>query len=134
MAATTIYGKAREQLLATPAVQALVGTRIYPMRAPQSPTYPLVIYQQISGDHLEGHQGSAGAVKARFQYGSVATDYSKAHQVAEAVRSALQGWRDPAIGIQGTTLVTELDFEDENLGLYRVLADYFIWGTEPVPA
>ena len=134
MAASTIFGKMREHLIADPGVNALVGTRIYPMRTPQAVTLPALVYQQISGDHLEGLQGPHGAVKARFQVASIATDYTKAHQVSEAVRLAMAGWREPGIGIQGTTMVSELDFEEEATGLFRVPQDYFIWAVEAVPA
>src|SRR5690606_18365167 len=55
----------RQRLLASPEVQALVGTRIFPVggRPDEGPraALPAITYQRVSNRRLTSHQGSSGA-------------------------------------------------------------------------
>jgi hypothetical protein len=74
-------------------VSALVSTRIYPLVVPQDATLPAIAYQRISGPRAYSHSGPTGAVQARMQITSVASDYSGAKALSAAVRSAMRSFR-----------------------------------------
>ena len=41
-------------------VKALIGTRCYPVIAPQDSTVPLIVYQRVASDHLHTMDGISG--------------------------------------------------------------------------
>ena len=41
-------------------LSSLISARLYPVIAPQNPTYPLATYQRVSGDREEGMTGHHG--------------------------------------------------------------------------
>src|SRR5690606_17601504 len=61
----------RQRLLASPEVQALVGTRIFPVggRPDEGPeaALPAITYQRVSNRRLTSHEGSIGAAMPLVQ-------------------------------------------------------------------
>lgn len=121
----------RTRLAADGTVSGLVSTRIYPIKLPQNPTYPALVYRRISGPRLRHMTGTSGRGEARIQIDSWATSYVGAQALAAAVRSSLHGFigslttLDVAIG-----LANEIDDYDEDAEKYRVIQDYTVQHTE----
>jgi hypothetical protein len=128
----------RSALLADPAVAALVGARVVPMKLPQKPELPAIVYQRIStpGDP-PALDGAKVAPRIRVQLSLWAGTFDEARQLAAAVDARLNGYSG-ANG-DGTSLrlvwLANLsdDYEPET-GLYRVIADYRVIHTEGVAA
>lgn len=115
----------------TGAISALVSTRIYPVTLPQKPTYPNLLFSQVSGVPTYGLEGDLGKVRTRMQIDCRATTHKVAHQLADEVRHALSGFQGSMSGTQVhcITLDNQFDnFDDEAsvTGVYRVTQDYII--------
>lgn len=118
-------------LTASSGVTALVGTKIRPMKAAQSDSYPYVIYESISTPSLQTKDGNSNWYKMRFQLSMLATSLSSVQSIATAVRNALDGQN----GTIATYTVQVITFEDERDifndnsavdGVYMLQQDYFI--------
>lgn len=82
------------------ALGALVGTRIYPMRLPQKPTLPGIVYHQISRRPEHVRTGIVKPIVAvRMQFDVVAERYSQVESVAAALKTALYSYvsSDPVV-------------------------------------
>lgn len=134
----------RTRLLAVAAVTALVSTRIYMDKLPQSPTYPcarVTLISETGAAHLRG----ADAVKpARVQVDAYAREvsgvdpYALANAVAAAIHgdddgSALSGWAgdiggSPASHVQGCQRLERRRYYDpDELRVITVSQDYQVW-------
>ena len=85
----------RTYLLSKPAISALVGTRVYPLRAPQNAAYPQLTYGIISDIEVMSLEGSSGLTDARLHIDCWANDaagYSTVKSLKAAVRNALTGF------------------------------------------
>lgn len=78
------------RLAAVAGVTALVGTRIYPVLAPQNPTFPHLVYQRISAERIGNLGADTDMVESRVQVSCFADSYSGTKELADAVRLALQ--------------------------------------------
>lgn len=77
-------------------VAGIVGTRIYPGTIPQDQTLEAIAYQRVPDEGpIMSHQGPLGVEKARLQVTCQAQKYSEALTLAQAVKTALQGFRGP---------------------------------------
>lgn len=112
------------------AVSTLVGTRIYPLRAPQSPTYPFITYNQSA--EVRTHTMDAKATtNAAMQIHCWAKSYSGAVALADAVTSVLDCYvgtmaSNEKIGAalqQGRIDFVDDEIEEED---YRVILNYAI--------
>lgn len=96
-------------------VSSLVGSRIYPSRAPDSAQRPLIVYQLVAGTRVATLPGVGDAVKKRIQVSCHADTYSAAKSVAAAVISALEG---------NGYLELELDLHDPTTQSHTVVVDW----------
>ena len=130
----------RQRILAMPPVTAIVSTRVYLIRIPQSPTLPCVRVQQISAIDEGAHERGAGGVGwARVQVDAIATGstaYTTARQLTDAIHgdgrgpdaTGLLGWR----GVIGPLTITGIfsildgvaEFEPDELQQIRIRRDY----------
>lgn len=85
-------------LLANAAVVALVGERIYPLRAPQGTKYPYVLYQVVSGNPDTSAQCELPDT-ARVQLSLFCETYPSVAQVHKACRAALNGQEVGSVSI-----------------------------------
>lgn len=117
-------------------LSALVSTRVYPATAPQDPTFPLIVYNRISGSRFESLAGSSGLARPRFQFDVYATTYSSAKAVAEQIRLALQGFRGTvaSVDIQAVNYNGDSDNYEEDSELYVVSLDFEIIHAETKPS
>jgi hypothetical protein len=109
-----------------------ITTRCYPVKTPQKPTYPLIVYHKISGWRDHHLQGASGLANPRFQIESWAKTYEGAKTLSEAIRGALDGYTGTADGtkIGSCLLENENDFYEHEIEIYRIVQDYLVWHEE----
>ena len=109
-------------------VSALVSTRVYPTRAPQRPTHPLVIFQVISGDRESAFDSDTGMVAKRVRTISRADTLIEARDLSIQVRSQLKRWRgtEAAVTIEASFMQNELHLFEPEPATYDVLQDFLI--------
>lgn len=127
----------REYLLDQAAVTALVSTRIYLDKLPQSPTYPALRVMLISDPKDYHLRGEDGLSRARIQVDAYqderAADPYSAATVGAAVHAALSGTRfdtgeSPGITVTGIFRVARRrSFEPAELRLLRISQDFYVW-------
>lgn len=108
------------------AVTALVGTRIYPARAPQGAVRPFVTFARIATPPREVAFGAdPGIARPRFQLTAWAETYGAARLVATAVRQGLQRFRGVVLGVDILDCFIELDADlvDDEAKLFGVATD-----------
>jgi hypothetical protein len=122
----------RAVLLASPAVAALVGTRVYPMTLPQAPTLPAVTFQRISTvpDHLL--DAESWRVPCRVSLSLWASSFDGMRALADAVTTALRGYSGNGLRLVRLLNMTD-DYEPETK-LFRVIADFRVIPEEGVAA
>ena len=109
-------------LSADAGISALVGTRIYPVQMPQTPTLPAISYGRISNT---AQFGTTNVRETRYQVDCWAASYASVQSVAMAVKAALEEWTDtdqtPAVKM--AWVFSELDDYEAETELYRVSID-----------
>lgn len=123
------------RLLATSAVTALVGQRVWLLKLPQKPTLPAIRVQLIDnpqGKHLRGpNRSTAARVQVDcYQAEGAATPYDTIVAVATAVNAALVNEPFDVSSVRVTN-VEELDrrslYEADELNLLRMFQDFRVW-------
>jgi len=77
------------QLLATPAVTAEVGQKVYPTKVPQGTDLPYLAVTVLSeGDAMRHLGGAGGSFDARVEIAAIAGDATSADLLAEIVKAA----------------------------------------------
>jgi len=119
-------------LTANSGVTALVAQRVYAMKMPQNPTYPLITYFRVSGPRVESMQGASGLASPRFQIDIWAKTYAETKAIARAVQLALEGYRATVgtVPVQGILFDSDRDLYESTPELYRVSMDFVIWHNE----
>lgn len=137
------FSVVRAYLLADSTIAAFVGTRIYPIKAPQGATYPLVTMQKIVEPRPQHLRGPGGLSSPRYQIDAWSRDvagagYMQAQDLGAAIRSRIDGFtgvltdsnESPAERHKVSILYDDsrdLFETDVNYGYYRHSADYVIW-------
>ena len=123
-ASTIIYS-----LLSTnTGVTNLVGTKIYPIEAPQTIAFPYIVFQAISNMPTNTKSGVSSMDKTRIQVTIVAKKQSEIDSIGAAVRSALDFIKTPA-PIQIITYEGEVDmfsYPSGQDGVFEKAQDYFL--------
>lgn len=137
MSTASVGNLLRDFVLADPTVAGLVGTRMWPVRLPQKPTLPALVYQRISGVRIENLRGPASAAEPRYQIDAWAVTVAGAQELGAAVRRRLEAYvgqwtsnGSPVVTVGvAVRIVNEWESfeEDINGGLSRHSADYFIF-------
>lgn len=82
-------------------LRALVSTRIYPDVMPDSPTYPAVTYQRLSGSSALGSTSDPPLKTATYQVSAWAKSRADALAVSAQIRAALDRKRKLTVnGVQ----------------------------------
>lgn len=118
--------------LTTASAAALVGTRVYPVLAPQNVAYPCLTWQRISRTEVDSLQGPSGYADVRIQVDCWAKTYSQARALAKAVRADLNGWDNDGLPIADCRLDSDRDLFDPRAEpkLYRTTLDFILTETE----
>lgn len=127
------------RLTGWPDLKAMIGDRVYPLRAPQNATAPFIIYQRVTGPRLRSLLGGSGMANPRMQIDSYGLTYAQAKAVAKQVRLALDNFRGTvplsdgqSVKVGAASLETDRDLIDGNMDpeLFRVLQEYSFWHEE----
>ena len=95
------------------AITAIVGTAIYPVRAPKNAAPPWIRWQRISRIADRDLAGIEGLAQTRVQVDCIAASYDGARDLAEAVRARLTNWQDAAQSVDDTGLLNSRDFYEQ---------------------
>lgn len=113
-------------------VTALVGQKIYPLRAPQNIDRPFVVWLRTAVERQQLYCGVSELVKGTYQFSCYGVNYAGAMALHSAVWTAMQDYR----GQMGDVLVrhahctTDFAREDEDPALYAVLQLWDVWYLE----
>jgi hypothetical protein len=96
--------KSPEQVLkhrieTTPALVRLLGFRTYPVLAPMSAALPFVTYQRAIIERNQTLTVPVGVPRVSVEMSTYAATYEAAREVADGLRSALDGFRGSAYGV-----------------------------------
>ena len=138
-----VFGMVRAYVLADTSIATAIGTRFYPIKAPQNPVYPLITMQRISGVRFPPLKGRASLARPRYQFDvwtkeGVSSAYSTSQTIGRLLLARLEGANvdllDQSVSpAEYRRFSFEFDsdqdlFEtDVSGGYYRYSADYFIW-------
>jgi hypothetical protein len=114
------------ELQATPAVTALVGTRIYPQAAPQGTTANYVTYEATVMP-VQAHDGSGGLYRGRVSYLCHSVTYANAKATAAAISAALDGFSGTMQGVYVGALLWEMEADagfDDETRMHVVAVDF----------
>src|SRR5512146_3040847 len=121
------------KLLHFPALQALVGTRIYPIALPQTVTLPAVLFQPISGAPVRIHRERSLLPRATYQITVWAEDLDDGRAIEKVITSELDGFRGTwgtgatATEVQECTASTvPIYHRDPETLLFSVVRDFII--------
>jgi len=110
-------------------ITSIIGTRFYPGKLPQNPTYPAATYILISGQDRFNVMGvDADIARKRFRITCWAEDDETLHSLAEVIRQRVQRFR----GTIGTVewLDSFIEFErqdwDDDLKIWQYTMDFRI--------
>lgn len=115
-----------------------VPDRVYPLVIPQKKAggaaqTPCVVYRQDDVETDLTYCGVSGLTLTTMELNSYATSYDEAKQLAKAVRAVLSDYKGllgGIVGVRAAKLETELDLDDPEPGLYRVMQTWQIWHEE----
>jgi hypothetical protein len=109
------------------AVTGVVGTKIYPSQAPQSTSFPFVVFETISTMPNNTKSGASEMDKYRIQVTTLSKDNNQANDIADKVRAALDYYKSGDVQL--------ISFQSQNSafdnisgqdGIYLKYQDYFL--------
>lgn len=102
----------RSVLIRAPAVAILLGTRVYPILAPASAALPFVVTRRsgISREHTLA--GPMGVPTVNVEFQTYAATYEEARQVADRVRSVLDGYGGTVNNVEVKHVSLEQESDD----------------------
>lgn len=107
------------------AIAALVGTRIYPIILPQTPTFPAITYTKVGAGRYVQHGGSVGVIDTTIQIDCYDTTILGAKNLAAAVVARCHA----LAGTYSTTkiflasVINELDLSEPDFAEFRVMLE-----------
>jgi hypothetical protein len=116
-------------------VAAIVGTRVYPRKLPQSVIYPAIRYQRISTNRSQFRDltGFAHYAMPRFQIDCYTLSEAEAIALGQAVFLRLEGFAGMSNGLRFDSIANEDEAGDLEEGagpggadLYRQRFDFFL--------
>ena len=107
---------------------ALISTRIYPLKLPQTVTYGAVTYSKVSGLRNHQHGGSAQVAEPRFQITAYHTSYASLKGITKQIRLALDAYSGTVSGTKlfFCFLLNETDLYDDDTKVYYTALDFRI--------
>jgi len=117
-------------------VSAIVGTRIYAQKLPQTPTMPSLTYQLITPMSLISHQGMSGTAFPRYQITCWDDTELGVIALAKAVRICLGCYKGTVgvapntVAIQASLPVGGYETYEPETGFFMRALDFQIWHEE----
>lgn len=122
-------------------IQAQLGTSrsdktngVFPQLAPDSPTYPYIVYTEIANEPVEVQQGMNRLCSTRMRIQCTAASYGGAKKLAEAIRQLLsltaqyQGTLTDGTVLQNARQVPPGEVDDtEAVGHGRIYHTHLEW-------
>ena len=114
---------------------ALISIRIYPLILPQTPTYPAVVWQQISGPRVHAMGDDPGITSPRYQFTCYGATHADAVAVAKQVRLAFENYSGTMGGTGGVTVYhaeveNQLSQYNDAVKVFCSIVDVIIWHEE----
>jgi hypothetical protein len=106
----------RNRLVTTPAVTAIVGSRVYPVIAPADADLPFVTWRRTSIQRQHSLSGPVGVPMVMLTVDLFATTYEGVRELADAARVSLDGWG----GTFQNTVVSNVSLENESDGFVQL--------------
>jgi len=118
-----------ETMLASLLGEIAGDDHVYALRLPENFTYPVVVFQPVSGGKPVAHDGPTGLAWVRIQVDTYAETYEGCKDIAEQIKEDLNGYQGP-VGdgtIDGIFIDGEWDLFEESKKLYRAVVDFRIY-------
>lgn len=122
----TLEEKIYSVLSGDAAVSAIVGSRIYPERAPQTPQLPLVTYSRVSTSFVHTMVSDASTRRARVQITCWAPSYAAMRDLSDKVILALRDYSGGPI-VRAFLENEGPDLFDADLQAYGRVLEFGIW-------
>lgn len=123
----------RARLIDDATISGLVGTRIYPGRAPQKPTMPYLVYHRISTIRESTLDiGNAKVPEVRMQVDVIAATQAVVEEILNAMRLSMDNFIGTSNGVTvvGVSVVDEQDqpefYEGSDTVFYHSSLDFSI--------
>lgn len=102
----------RSALIASPAVSALVASRVYPLLAPKTASLPFITWRRagISREHTLA--GPMGMPNVTVEVQSFATTYEDVRELADRVRLVLDGYGGTMNNVEVNNVSLENEADD----------------------
>lgn len=120
-----IENKLFKHLSTVNGLSTYIGTRLYPLKMPQPPTYPSIVYSRIITNPENSIGGYVNLQQVYMQFDIYSTSYAQVKNISTALHTAMGS----ASGYSALLDDDRDDYEDE-LGVYRISQDYSIWNNE----
>lgn len=121
------------KLLNSAGISSIVGDRVYPVRLPQTVTFPLLVFQSISGKAIKYQSEPTALPRPRYQITCWSNLFEDVVALDLAVLQAIDGKRENwgtgtyVTFIQSCIAESEpLDNPEPETGLFVRSRDYFI--------
>ena len=114
-------------LSADTALADIVGDNIFPLVAPSGTPAPWVVYQRISVQSAQSHDGATGFREYRFQISAYSQDEHTAESIREVIMALLDG-QEFSVSGQRIVVFHENDSDDfdEETRIYSVKMDFMV--------
>lgn len=129
-----------DYLRASPGVQAIVGSRLYPDAAPDTASLPYITFSLISSVHERHLGGNSGVAHPRVSIDCWGLTSDDVNNLVEKVRLALDGLRGNMAGLSVDLAYLDgvaADFQEptksRNIAYYRKNMTFIIWHEEEIP-
>lgn len=109
-------------------LKGLVSNRCYPVKAPDNPVAPYIVYSIVTRTHENSLKGPSNLSRARVQIDCHAETYAAVKSLAGQIRAAMTASSFKPI------LLLDMDWMENDATvstyLYRVTLEYAIWANE----
>lgn len=115
-------------LTGVPAINTLIGTRLYPFSTVSNPVMPCMQYRKISAVREHDLTGSRNTSWSRYQFDCFGDTYAQAKQVSDALRVAFDGYISS--DILSSKLENEFDAFEDSGEAHRISMDFIVYHNE----
>lgn len=136
-----IYQQFRQRILAKQSIAQVIGTRYFPLAAPQSASLPYIVYGEVGEEGTPNHDGGSGGLcRMTIRLSAWAENYDDARNLGESIRMLMDGYRG-TIGGGTITSCFKIDQRDryappqsgEDMGIFGREIDFRVRYSETVP-